>query len=350
MLILFCLPFNWCKSQAADSSLSPIQLNAYAELYYSYDFSSPSNLEKPDFLYNHKRHNQVDFNLAFVKASYKGKNYRANLALMAGHYAQYNLSKEPSWAKLLFEANVGIKLSKKKELWLDAGIFPSHIGFESAVSADCFTLTRSMVAENSPYYESGIKLNYTTTTGKLNLSFLLLNGWQNISRSNAVNNPAIGVQINYKPNTKWVFNYSNFLGTDKPASQKALRTYHNFYATFSGTKAWSFIAGLDMGTDKYDANNYGVWFTPVAIARYMCSPKIFVAARAEYFNDAKQIIVSTGTIYGFKNWGLSANIDYAITNKILWRVEGKLFMAAHPIFYNTTNNNQSITTNLSIRL
>ncbi len=38
---------------------------------------------------------------------------------------------------------------------------PSHIGFESAVGSDCWNLTRSILAENSPYFESGIKLNYT---------------------------------------------------------------------------------------------------------------------------------------------------------------------------------------------
>ena len=35
-------------------------------------------------------------------------------------------------------------------LWLDAGIFVSHIGLESANSRDNLTLTRSIMADNSP--------------------------------------------------------------------------------------------------------------------------------------------------------------------------------------------------------
>jgi hypothetical protein len=66
-----------------------------------------------------------------------------------------------------------MKLSKKQNLWLDAGIMPSHIGFESAVSADCWTLTRSLLAENSPYYETGIKLGYVSKDEKLYISALL---------------------------------------------------------------------------------------------------------------------------------------------------------------------------------
>ena len=80
---------------------------------------------------------------------------------MTGNYARYNLSGEPDWAKYIYEANVGFRLSKKQNIWIDAGIMPSHIGFESAISADCWTLTRNILAENSPYYESGVKLGYT---------------------------------------------------------------------------------------------------------------------------------------------------------------------------------------------
>jgi hypothetical protein len=56
---------------------------------------------------------------------------------MAGNYSQYNLSAEPTWAQFIYEANIGLKSSNKTNIWIDAGILPSHIGFESAISADC---------------------------------------------------------------------------------------------------------------------------------------------------------------------------------------------------------------------
>jgi hypothetical protein len=58
---------------------------------------------------------------------------RANLALMAGTYAQDNLAAEQDALKYVNEANIGIKISKTKNLWIDAGIMPSHIGWESAI-------------------------------------------------------------------------------------------------------------------------------------------------------------------------------------------------------------------------
>lgn len=113
--------------------------SAYGELYYSYDFSNPQNHEKPNFLYNHKRHNELNANLLLVKANYLDKNYRTNIGLMVENYTQYNLASDPNCIQFIYEANMGFKISKKHNLRLDAGIIPSHIGFESAISADCWT-------------------------------------------------------------------------------------------------------------------------------------------------------------------------------------------------------------------
>jgi len=48
-----------------------------------------------------------------VKASYNANKVRGNFALMTGTYAQYNLANEQGLLKNVFEANAGIKLSKK---------------------------------------------------------------------------------------------------------------------------------------------------------------------------------------------------------------------------------------------
>jgi ferredoxin len=211
------------QTLSQNDSLKKLNFNAYGELYYSYDFSNPQHHEKSNFLYNHKRHNEVNANLLLLKGSYLDKNYRANLALMAGNYAQYNLSTEPNWAQFIYEANIGVKLSKKKNIWLDAGILPSHIGFESAISADCWTLTRSLLAENSPYYETGIKLSYSSKNEKLYLSALFLNGWQKIQRSDYIQRPSFGTQLIYKKSNKISINYSTFIGSDKSDSMNDVK-------------------------------------------------------------------------------------------------------------------------------
>lgn len=337
------------KTYSQNDSLKKLNFSAYGELYYSYDFSNPYNREKSNFLYNHKRHNELNANLILLKANYLGKNYRANLGLMAGNYAQYNLSTEPSWAQFIYEANVGIKLSQKQNIWLEVGIMPSHIGFESVISADCWTLTRSLLAENSPYYETGIKLSYTSKNEKLNVSALYLNGWQKIRIPNFIQRPSFGTQINYRLSNKLLLNYSTFLGTDKPDSIKAFRHFHNLYFQYEPTNKFGIIAGFDIGVDKFNATTYGTWYSPVLIIKQSINEKTKIAFRGEYYNDPKQIIISTGTANGFQTFGFSSNLDYDLNNKIKFRIEGKILHSKDKIFANE-NNNFSLTTNVTIKL
>ncbi len=334
---------------AQNDSTKKLTFSGYGELYYGYDFSKPQNHEKQIFIYNHKRHNELNANLIMAKANYSDKNVRANLGLMAGNYAQYNLSTEPHWAQFIYEANIGVKLSNKHSIWLDAGILPSHIGFESAISADCWTLTRSILAETSPYFETGIKIGYTNKKEKLNLSFIVLNGWQRIQKPDYIQKPSFGLQANYKPNEKLTLNYSNFIGSDKPDSVKSVRHFHNFYLQYEPTKKFGVILGFDIGSDKYNISNYGIWYSPVLILRQIINTKTRVAVRGEYYNDKEQIIISTGSANGFQTFGVSSNLDYDITNKIRVRFECKMYRSKYPIFQNKSTN-YSLTTNMTIRL
>lgn len=336
---------------AQTDTLNKLTYLAYAELYYNYDFSNIRNHEKSNFLYNHKRQNELNANLLLLKANYLNNKYRANIGLMAGNYAYYNLSSEPNWAQFIYEANIGLKLSVKKNIWLDVGILPSHIGFESAISADCWTLTRSLLAENSPYYETGLKFSYTSKTQKVYISALLLNGWQRIRKPHFSQQPSFGAQVTYKPTSKLSLNYSNFIGTDKPQSLNSFRHFHDFYLQFEPTKKFGIIAGFDIGFEKILNNKYNNWFSPVIILRQRTTEKTLVALRAEYYTDSNEIIVVTNTTNGFQTFGLSSNFDYEISDKIKFRIEGKLFNSKDKIFINgTINENYSVTTNLTLKL
>lgn len=347
--LLIILVFQTAILFAKNDTIKKLTFSGYAEIYYSYDFSNPSNHEKPNFLYNHKRHNELNANLLLVKANYADKKIRGNLGLMTGNYAQYNLATEPNWARFIYEANVGVKLSKEQSIWLDAGILPSHIGFESAISADCWTLSRSILAENSPYYETGLKIGYTNKKENLYISFLVLNGWQRIQKPDFIQKPSFGIQANYKHNEKLTLNYSNFIGSDKPDSLKSFRHFHNFYLQYEPTKKFGVIAGLDIGSDKNNLGMKGAWYAPVLILRQIISSKIIIALRGEYYYDKEQIIISTGTINGFQTFGLSTNFDYDITENLRVRFEGKMYQSKDKIFQNNYTN-YSLTTNITLRL
>jgi len=341
---LFFLTIIFTNCIAQLDSTKSLNVSAYIETYYSYDFSKPFNNVKPDFNYNYKKHNQLNVNLAFIKASYQNKRLRSNMALMTGNYAMYNLSAEPNWAKPLLEANLGVKPFQKHNFWIDAGVMPSHIGFESAVGIDCWNLTRSILAENSPYYESGIKFNYTNKKQDLFLAFYLLNGWQKIEIPELNLKPSFGAQVNYKPSNKLTLNYSNFIGNIKVDSiNNALRIFHNLYAIYDASSKLSFIFGFDIGTQKVAHTQTAVWYTPVFISKINLNDKSKIAGRLEFYSDKDQAIISTSTPNGYQTIGTSINYDYQISSKFLWRAELKRYHSKDPIFKYTQNSNQQTT-------
>ena len=308
---------------AQETPRNPFTVSGYLETYYVYDFNRPINNTRPGFIYSYNRSNEVNINLGYLKGNYNTERLRANLDIGAGTYMNANLAAEPGVLKNIFEANAGVKLSKSANLWLDAGIMPSHIGLESAVGKDNWTLTRSMMADNTPYYEAGAKLGFTSKNEKWYLAVMYLNGWQRIHRVDGNTTPAFGTQVTYKPSSKVTLNYSTFVGSDKPDSARLMRYYHNVYGIFQVTDQFGITAGFDYGMEqkqkgKSELNN---WYTPVLILQFSPDANDRIAVRGEYFNDEKGVIIASGTPNGFKTFGWSLNYDRQLFSNAVWRIE-----------------------------
>lgn len=355
-IAIFILPLIPLQMLAQDSTekQNPLTISGYAEIYYSYDFNRPQNHTRPGFIYSHNRANEVALNLGFIKANYATENVRANLALATGSYMNANYAAEPDVLKNIYEAYIGIKISKNENLWIDAGIMPSHIGFESAIGKDNWTLTRSLIAENSPYFETGAKLGYTTKNEKWYLAALYLNGWQRIQRIDGNSTPAFGTQITFKSSDKVTLNYSTFAGNDKPDSIKKMRYFHNLYGIFQLNNQWGITAGIDYGMEQKvkGSSAFNNWLVPVLLVRYTPHDRWGFTARAEYYVDKNETIIATGTANGFNTFGASFNVDYMIHNNVLWRTELRTLISKDDIFLknnnNFTDNNTALTTSLSI--
>lgn len=330
-------------------------INGYAEVYYQQDFNNPKSNTRPGFVYSHNRNNEVSLNLGLMKAAYETENTRANLGIGLGSYMNANYAAESGVLKNIYEANVGIKLSRKHNIWIDAGILPAHIGFESAIGADCYTLTRSMMADNSPYFETGAKLSYGTDNGKWNMAVLILNGWQRIQRVDGNTTPAFGHQLTFRPSDKVTLNSSSFIGNDFAESEKKMRYFHNLYGQFQISNQFAFIAGFDIGIQQKSKgkDKYDTWYTPVIIAQYRPNEKISITARGEYFDDKNAVIIASNAEQGFQTFGTSANIDYHILPNVVWRTEVKNFKSKDALFLGRDQamkkDNSSLTTALAIR-
>lgn len=356
---IYCLCFilisTILKSQENGewSGKPSFEFTGFIESFYAYDFNKPEGNSRQNFFFNHNRHNEFNINMALLQFNIRHNKYRANVAFHAGTYANDNYVNEPGVLKNIFEANAGFSLNKKNTLWVDAGIFSSHLGFESAISIDNYTLTRSFAAENSPYFLTGAKLTFTPNE-KWEVMAMINNGWQRIQRVQGNSLPSFGTQVQYKPNKTFLVNWSTFIGTDDPDDFRRMMYFNNFYGVFKINENLEFIGGVDIGIRQQfkGSSNYHLWMTPVAITRVKFSKKWSSSLRFEYFLDENEVIIPTITANGFKTIGTSLNIDYSPVNLFAFRIEGRWLNSRDTIFETSnqlSNNNFFITTSIAVK-
>jgi hypothetical protein len=350
--ILFC-NYSICLAQADTVRTKPlaIKFSGAADFFYTHDFNNPVGNYRQDFLFNYNRQNTPALNHAFGKLSVEHAKYRANLAVHAGTYVVDNYA-EPEVIRPIYEANAGIALNTSRTVWIDAGIFASHIGFESVPASDNSTVTRSLVAEGSPYYLMGAKFIYQSDD-KLYLAALICNGWQRIKRVRGNNLPGFGTQVTFKPQRWLSFNWSTFAGTDDPDATRRMRYFNNLYGIVSLFDKFEVTAGFDAGFQQTakGSNTYDLWYGTVIIVVGRLNDRWAAAIRGEYYSDKNGVIVPTETLAPFKLSGYSANIDFTPVPYLLFRMEARYFNSAYPVLRHEdgyTSDNFFITSSLAL--
>jgi hypothetical protein len=346
-LLLIISTSVFSQVEIAEENKVKVDFSGYLEAFYGYDFNKPTTLTRLGWLYNYNRHNEFNITIGMLRSKISYENVYANIAIQAGTYVDDNYTAES--LKLFHEAFIGVYLDKDKKHVVEAGIMPSYIGFESASTFSNLTLTRSIMAESSPFYFTGIKYNYLPND-KWSLALITTNGWQRIEKPNKDALPTFGTQLVYSPNDKTTINWSTFIG-DEPVDIEVLRTryFNDIYIDYAWNDKWKTIAGFDMGYQRnLEGDDFQEWKTITLITQYAVSDKWNIAARAEYFDDQENVIVGVGA--PFEVFGASFNIDFIPNSKLKLRTEAKWFDSKEPVFNKetgTTNSNFFVATSLA---
>ncbi|MHA8059916.1 outer membrane beta-barrel protein [Aquirufa beregesia] len=301
LFLCFSIPLF---GQLDSTSRTAVQISGYAEGYYLVDPVNKAAHERGSIFFNHGRANQLDLNLGILGVSWTKGPLSAQISGMLGTYSRRNLASESSFWRNIFELNISYQLAKN---WgITAGIFPSHIGFESAKNADNWTLSRSFVAENSPYYGSGIRMFFKPNTS-WTYSLFVLRGWQHIQDLN----PALGTQITYVAANSWTWNSSGFMGNEG----NGLRVFHDFYLVVPLSKKVKMVLISDMGFQ----NEF--WHGEALMVQAKLSNKWKLAGRLEQFSDSKAIVLTQGSFIQ----SASINADFSPFPKMIFRSEWKIY-------------------------
>lgn len=314
-----------------DSTLK-VTFGAFVDAYYAYDAGRPPTFDRA-FTTQAARANEFNVNLAHVDAVITGARLRGRLALQAGTSVQSNYAAEPgngavsgpSLARHLQEAYVGYKVAER--LWVDAGIFFSNVGAEGWISSDNLTYTRSLVADFSPYYSSGVRA-VLQATSTLVARVDLINGWQNISETNT--DKAVGTRLDWTPRAGLTLSHYLYAGTE---TLGRMRLFTGLSAVAAVSSTVKVEAEVDIGRqDRAGGSGGNHWNGGVLAARFALSPRAALVARGEWYDDPGQVIVVPGGPDAFKATGGSLGLDIVPGDGFSWRTELRALSADAPLF------------------
>jgi hypothetical protein len=356
IILLFWSQLSLAQEAKNPEKMKNLKVGGYLDTYFSYDFSNPSSRDKPYFV-SSARHNEVTVNLAYIDLQYQSERFRAKLAPGFGTYMNSNYAGEPQTLKNLVEANVGIKLSKKKEIWLDMGVMGSPFTDENALSMNQLCYTRSYAPEYVPYYVSGAKLTLPLSS-KLIWYFWVLNGWQQIQDLNT--QKSITSQLEFRPAEKLMFNWNIYVGDERSVAAPNFRKryFTDLYMVYNPDGKFSSTVCSYIGNQKSvnQANEEEdrIWWQINSSVRYRFTPSWSLSSRLEYFDDPKSVQITSinPLTSGFAAGSFTLGLNYAIDKNILLRFENRNFFSFKEIYKNKngdpSNSGQALTTSLAV--
>ncbi|HEY2377398.1 MAG TPA: porin [Gemmatimonadaceae bacterium] len=331
-------------AQAAADTTIKFTFGGFIDAYYAYDIDRPPTIDRSFFggaLFTTQpaRHDEFNVNLAYLETNISGKRLHGRFALQAGTSVQSNYNSEPttgivsgpSLSRMIQEAYAGYQL--RPTVWIDAGIFYSNAGLEGWASKDNPTYTRSLVADYSPYYSSGVRAVWQATS-KLVARLDVINGWQNISETNS--EKGVGLRLDYTPNGNVAVSYYNLFNDEVGSGGQVgtrLRIFNGAGAKLTSGRT-TLLGELDYGTLRPSSTgvNASNWWGYTAIAREQLVLGAAIVARVERYNDPRQVNIVTGLANPFQGNGASLGVDVSPQPGLMWRSELRGFFAASAVF------------------
>ncbi|MFN8670927.1 MAG: outer membrane beta-barrel protein [Candidatus Sericytochromatia bacterium] len=310
------------SSFSAYAAEEPIKVEGYVDSYISFDNDSAIKFDdskdkkrttnnKGTNAIGHRK-NEFNINLAQVTLSKNADWYRGRFTL------SYGTAPLQSWPMEYFpvqEANAGIKLCDG--VWLDAGVFLTHIGLESLLPKNNHQSILSMTTMNEPFYQNGVKLSYKPME-QLELQLHALNGLGIMEDSN--NDKSLGWLVSWSPNANFNLTDSGYVGNDEQAGAAANYTvFENLNFTYQPLDALSIKGSLDAAFKSKTMSD--LYLSALLSLKYSFNKNFAVSLRGETTMDDKKVLT-----YGMNGVGATLGLEYKPTDNSYVRLEGRQLM------------------------
>lgn len=327
----------------SDSLKKNLTFSVGIEPYYGHAFQNNGAAIRANGV-NYNVPDAFSINLAYLELKYQSNKVRGKLILGFGSYMDANYSSEFGLFKNLIEASVGYQLNEKYGLWLDIGILPSPFTNETAFARDHIMLTRSVCAENAPYFITGARLAWKVSE-RITLYGYLLNGWQNIQETNT--QKAGTLQFEYKKGDQLTVNWNVYAGYEgnvlAPTDQE--RLFSDAYIIFKGTKRLSYTACIMGGRQFRTQNNKADFFSGNIAVNYQLFRPLSMSGRIERMSDINKAITNqnfASTTRGKISNSASIGLNYQPQKEVLYRIECRRFFGINKLYNEDVNEPSNI--------
>jgi hypothetical protein len=333
----------WAQEEApaaAEAAASPLKLEVYLDAYIRTDTDSTvkttegTGADAKDVLSRKTdshlnsvnwRRNEFNLNTAQVTASLEQDWYRGRATIQFGTIAQQ------AWAPGVYspiqEANLGFKAlgnlgGDGNNLWIDGGIFLTHIGNEALLPRYNWLSNLALVTMFEPFYQSGLRASYNWGD-VLSAQVHVLNGYGNIVDNN--DSKSVGWQVAYNPMSNLGVSWSALVGDESNTGDPSfIRFYNNFNLNYMILDN----LGIRGQVDVANQSNLGLYYGGQLTARYDFLEHFGVTVRGEMIQDPNGVVTSD-KLQGF---GATLGLEYRPTTQSYVRLEGR------QLFMDPTNN------------
>jgi putative OmpL-like beta-barrel porin-2 len=310
-------------------SVGPMDISGFIDGYYSFNVNRPNTTDGYDQinqLYNfNDKTDQFELSAAKLTLNHDPDPVGAHVDFIYGRTnelinAAPTNSNSSSQLPYLEQAFLSLKPPKAKGFELDFGKFVTSAGAEVIEAKDNWNYSRSLLFVNAiPYWHFGARTSFPVSKTET-IGFQLVNGWNNVSKTNGGVTGAI-TSAYVKPKYTWNVNY--YLGPENANTTDGIRNLLDTTILFTPPGKLNAYINYDYASNR-DAiaaqgdTKLNTWQGVAFALHEQATAKSAVSGRFEYFTDpdgfqtglAQHLYEFTAT-YEYK-WveGLLARVEY----------------------------------------
>ena len=339
-------------------------VNLLFDGYYGYNFNSPIGrdnlLRAYDVSSNSFSLNQAAVVLENAPDPDKGKRFGARLDLQFGQATQTlqgNPANEPrpDIYRNIFQLYGTYVVPLGDGVTVDFGKWASSLGLEGNYTKDQMNYSRSYLFNFLPFYHTGMRANYKVSNA-FSFNYWVVNGTQQTEAINGFKDQMFGFNMQPHKVVNWTVNYylgqehpdtvyfANGIPAGAPANLPALQgtpfepirpaltgKLHIFdsYVTWQTTPEVTLALEGDYVVERDEPNSAPSHLSAGALySRYQFTPRVAVAARAEYLSDRGGLF--SETTQALKE--ITLTTEYKFAEGFLARAEYRRDFSNHAYF------------------